>query len=68
MPSLEYQALMSALRKQPVRQREVIVLRPYADLPEAQIAAAMGISRAAVKSHTAKASASLRAALDEQHP
>jgi len=37
--SLQYQALISALRQLPVRQREVIVLRYYSELSEAQIAA-----------------------------
>jgi DNA-directed RNA polymerase specialized sigma24 family protein len=41
----------------------VVVLRYYADLSEAQIAAAMGISKGAVKSHAARAKESLRALL-----
>jgi RNA polymerase sigma-70 factor (sigma-E family) len=53
-----------ALRSLPPRQREALVLRYYGDLSEAQIAAAMGISRGAVKSHTARAMASLRAVLE----
>ncbi|MGO8956598.1 MAG: SigE family RNA polymerase sigma factor [Streptosporangiaceae bacterium] len=65
MTSREYQAITSALRMLPVRQREVIVLRYYADLSEAQIAAVMGISRGAVKSHTARATASLRVVLED---
>jgi DNA-directed RNA polymerase specialized sigma24 family protein len=40
------------------------VLRYYAGLSVAQIASAMGISRGAVKSHNARAVASLRNALD----
>jgi DNA-directed RNA polymerase specialized sigma24 family protein len=39
------------------------VLRYYADLSEAQVAAALGISRGAVKSHSARAKDSLRAML-----
>jgi RNA polymerase sigma-70 factor (sigma-E family) len=46
-------ALVSALRTLPARQREVVVLRCYADLSQAQIASAMGISKGAVESHTA---------------
>src|SRR6266567_2447927 len=42
---LERHAVVAALRKLPERQREAIVLRYYADLPEAEIATAMGISR-----------------------
>jgi RNA polymerase sigma-70 factor (sigma-E family) len=63
---LERSAVIATLRKLPGRQREAIVLRYYADLSEAEIAAAMGISCGAVKSHTARAMAALRADL-EQH-
>jgi len=73
MPSAENSALalierssvMSALRLLPGRQREVVVLRFYADLSEAQIAAAMGITRGAVKSHTSRALAALRSVLEQ---
>jgi RNA polymerase sigma-70 factor (sigma-E family) len=61
---LERDAVVAALRKLPERQREAIVLRYYADLSEADIAAAMKISRGAVKSHTARGMAALRAALE----
>lgn len=44
-------------------QLEVLVLRYYADLSEAQIAAAMGVSPAAVKSHAAQAMSSFSAEL-----
>jgi RNA polymerase sigma factor (sigma-70 family) len=56
----------AALRTLPGRQREAIVLRYYADCSEAEIAAAMGISRGAVKSHTARGTAALRAELEQQ--
>ena len=62
---LERAAVIEALRGLPVRQREALVLRYYLDLPEAQIAATMGISKGAVKSHTARAIASLRAVLEQ---
>ena len=42
------------------------MLRYYAGLPEGEIAAAMGISRGAVKSHTARGMAALRAELEHQ--
>jgi RNA polymerase sigma factor (sigma-70 family) len=47
----------------PTRQREVIVLRHYLDLSEADIAATLGISRGAVKSHASRAAAALRTRL-----
>ena len=55
--------MSAALRALPSRQREVMVLRYYADLSEAQIAAAMGISKGAVKAHAARAKDALRAVL-----
>jgi RNA polymerase sigma-70 factor (sigma-E family) len=61
---LERSAVINALRTLPPRQREALVLKYYADLSEAQIATAMGISRGAVKSHTARAMTSLRAVLE----
>jgi len=65
MALLERSAVIAALRDLPERQREALVLRYYADLSEAQIAAAMRISRGAVKSHTARAMAALRATLEK---
>ena len=62
---LERSAVIAALRDLPGRQREAIVLRYYADLSEAEIAATMRISRGAVKSHTARGMASLKAALEQ---
>jgi DNA-directed RNA polymerase specialized sigma24 family protein len=56
-------AVVSALRALPARQREVVVLRYFADLPEAEIAAATGMSRAAVRDHAARAMSSLQAGL-----
>jgi RNA polymerase sigma-70 factor (sigma-E family) len=65
MALLERSAVIAALSHLPERQREAIVLRYYADLSEADIAAAMRISRGAVKSHTARAMAALKAALEQ---
>ncbi|HLN69513.1 MAG TPA: SigE family RNA polymerase sigma factor [Streptosporangiaceae bacterium] len=65
MTLLERSAVVAALRDLPGRQREAIVLRYYADLSEAEIAAAMHISRGAVKSHTSRGMTALRAALEE---
>lgn len=63
---LEQSAVVAALRRLSGRQREAIVLRYYADFSEAEVAAAMGISCGAVKSHTARAMAALRADLEQQ--
>jgi RNA polymerase sigma-70 factor (sigma-E family) len=65
---LERSAVVSALRLLPERQREAVVLRYYADLSEADIAKAMGISRGAVKSHTARAMAALKSTLARETP
>lgn len=56
----EQRAVVLALMRLPPRQREVMVLRYYDDLSEAEIAGAMGISRGAVKSHAARAISNLR--------
>ena len=60
---LERSAVVAALHGLPLRQREALVLRYYAELSEAEIASAMGISRGAVKSHIARGMAALRYAL-----
>jgi DNA-directed RNA polymerase specialized sigma24 family protein len=54
---------MSALWALPARQREVVVLRYFAYLPEAEIAAATGMSMTAVRDHAAQAMSSLQAGL-----
>jgi RNA polymerase sigma-70 factor (sigma-E family) len=64
--SLAQQAMLAALRRLPGRQREALVLRYYADLSEAEIADVMGISRGAVKSHTARGVVALRQSLERQ--
>jgi RNA polymerase sigma-70 factor (sigma-E family) len=58
--ALAHRDVIAALRRLPVRQRETLVLRYYADLSEAEIAEAMGISRGAVKSHASRGLAALR--------
>jgi DNA-directed RNA polymerase specialized sigma24 family protein len=57
-------AVMSALRALSPRQREVVVLQYFADLSEAEIAAATGMSMAAVRDHAAQAMSSLQAELE----
>jgi RNA polymerase sigma-70 factor (sigma-E family) len=56
--------VMGALRRLPRRQREVLVLRYYLDLSEAQIAHTLGVSRGAVKSHAARGMTALRLSLE----
>jgi DNA-directed RNA polymerase specialized sigma24 family protein len=56
--------VMSALRALSARQREVVVLRYFADLSEAEIASATGMGLAAVRKHAAQAMSSLQAGLD----
>jgi RNA polymerase sigma-70 factor (sigma-E family) len=62
--ALERQHVMAALRGLPHRQREVLVLRYYADMSEAQIAETMGISPGAVKSHASRGIAALRQTME----
>jgi RNA polymerase sigma-70 factor (sigma-E family) len=52
--------MWQALATLPPRQRTVLVLRYYADLSEAEIAAALRVSRGTVKSTAARALARLR--------
>ena len=61
---LDHSVVIAALQRLPDRQRQALVLRYYTDLSEAQIAEIMGISRGAVKSHTARGMAALRADLE----
>lgn len=56
-------AVLEALQALPRRQREVLALRYYLDLSEADIAATLGISQGAVKSHASRGSAALRSHL-----
>jgi RNA polymerase sigma-70 factor (sigma-E family) len=56
--------VIGALRKLPQRQREVLVLRYYLDLSEAQIAHTLGVSRGGVKSHASRGISALRLALE----
>jgi RNA polymerase sigma-70 factor (sigma-E family) len=62
----EHERVLAALRRLPERQREAIALRYYLDLPEAEIAAAMGVSTGSVKSHLHRGIASLAEHLREE--
>ncbi len=58
-------ALVAALEALPKRQREVVVLRHLADLPEAEVARQLGCSVGTVKQHAHRGLAALRTALGE---
>jgi RNA polymerase sigma-70 factor (sigma-E family) len=61
----EQRAAVAALRRLPPRQREALVLRYFAELPEQETALAMGVSRGTVKSTTARALTALGRMLRE---
>ena len=58
-------AVLSALDGLPRRQRDVLVLRHWLDLSEADIAATLRISRGAVKSHSSRGLKALRTILEQ---
>jgi RNA polymerase sigma-70 factor (sigma-E family) len=60
---LEHAAMISALTILAPRQRQVLTLRYFADMSEAQIAAALRISKGAVKTYTSRGLTSLRPVL-----
>jgi RNA polymerase sigma-70 factor (sigma-E family) len=61
---LDAAAVLVALRSLPPRQREALVLRYWADLPEAEVAEAMKVSTGSVKTHTSRGLAALRTSLE----
>ncbi len=63
MLSSEHQAVVNALSKLPPRQREVLVLRYYGGLSEAEISEAAGISKGTVKSTASRALEALQKAM-----
>lgn len=65
MLSTEHQAVVNALAKLPPRQREVLVLRYYGGLSEAEIAEAAGISKGTVKSTASRALEALQRAMND---
>jgi RNA polymerase sigma-70 factor (sigma-E family) len=61
-------AVWDAVRSLPERQRACVVLRYYEDLPETEIADALGCSVGTVKSQLSKARAKLGRALGDHRP
>lgn len=59
----QHVALVAALRSLPRRQREAIALRYLADLSEADVSTAMGVSAGSVKTHLHRGLAHLRSSL-----
>lgn len=55
--------LQAALLRLPKRQRECVVLRHLADLPEADVARVLGCSVGTVKTHTSRGLSALRGAM-----
>jgi DNA-directed RNA polymerase specialized sigma24 family protein len=53
-PGLDRLAVPAMLRSLPERQREALALRYYANLSETKAAAAMGVTRGALRRHTAR--------------
>lgn len=64
--SAEHRAVVAALADLPDRQREVLVLRYYGGLSEAEIAEATGMSKGTVKSTASRAIAKLGRAMAEE--
>lgn len=65
MLSTEHQAVVDALATLPPRQREVLVLRYYGGLSEAEIAEAAGISKGTVKSTASRALEALQRSMKQ---
>ncbi len=62
----ERDRMWRALQSAPPRQRAVLVLRYYEDLPEREVAALLGVSVGTVRSQNAKGLARLRAVIAVQ--
>jgi RNA polymerase sigma factor (sigma-70 family) len=57
--------VLAAVRKLPRRQRDVVLLRYWLDLPEAEIAATLGVSAGTVKTSAHRAMAALIPVLED---
>lgn len=65
--SEEHREVITALGTLPQRQREVLVLRYWSSLSEAEVAETLGISRGTVKSSSSRGLMALRAAMARAH-
>jgi RNA polymerase sigma-70 factor (sigma-E family) len=61
----EHRAVLAALQRLPHRQREALILHYYLDMPEAEVAVAMGISPGSVRSARSRALGALGRLLEE---
>jgi RNA polymerase sigma-70 factor (sigma-E family) len=66
MLTTEHQSVVAALGQLPPRQREVLVLRYYGGMSEAEIATATGVSRGTVKSSASRALDVLQRILEQR--
>ena len=64
--ALERDELKAALRRLQRRQREVLVLRYFADMTEAQVAETLGVSVGSVKAYGSRGLAALRVIMEAQ--
>ena len=62
-----YALLVTALHALPARQREALVLRYFAGLPDTQIAFVMGIPARSAGNHVEHGTAYLQAAMEQHH-
>ena len=62
--NVEHERIMTAVSLLPLRQCQVLMLRYYGQLSEAEIAESLGISRGAVKSHSSRGLQALRTVLE----
>lgn len=65
--TLERDALVRSLRRLQRRQREVLVLRYFADLTESEAARTLGVSVGAVKAYGSRGLVALRELMAEEH-
>jgi RNA polymerase sigma factor (sigma-70 family) len=66
MASEDRRAVLSAVASLPERAREVLAFRYYLDLPDAEIAGLLGISKSTVSSTASRALVTLARMLEEQ--